>query len=236
MAGITAFKEAYLSAGLTDEKDFVDFDARRLRYELYWAFYENTAYRNIHAWATSYRQQQALYRYVRGIYNPAYRLGEFWKAHLWGGRLDPEAGDGQDTPSAIPIMTENEQLRPAIAQVWKWSNWQINKQITALHGSILGDVILQVVDDVARQKVYLQTVHPGILKDVEVDNFGNIKGYEIEETREHPLTGRAAVYRETAQREGQSVVYKTYLDGAPYAWGDNELSNGRSLTALYQWC
>ena len=225
MAGITAFKEAYLSAGLTDDTDFSDYDARRLRYALYWAFYENTAYRNIHTWATSYRQQQALYRYVRGIYNPSYRLGEFWKAHLWGGRLDPEAGDGKETPSAIPIITDNEKLRPAIAQVWKWSNWAINKQITALHGAILGDVVLQVVDDIQRQKVYLQTVHPGLLKDVDIDAWGNVKGYEIEETRENPMRpGYTAVYRETAERDGQSVVYKTYLDGAPYAWGDNELA------------
>lgn len=219
MAGLTAFKEAFLSAGLQDSADFVDFEARRLRYDLYWAFYENTAYRNIHTWATSYRQQQALYRYIRGIYNPSYRLGEFWKAHLWGGRLDMEAGDGSDTPSAIPIVTEYEKLRPAIAQVWRWSNWQITKQIPPLYGSILGDVILQVVDDVERQKVYIQPVHPGILKAVTLDNWGNVKGYEIEEEREDPLTpGRSAKYRETAEREGEDVVYKTYKDNAPYAW------------------
>lgn len=220
MAGITAFREAYLSAGLTDQQtDFNEWDARRLRYELYWAFYENTAYRNVHSWATTYRQQQSLYKYIRGIYNPAYRLGEFWKAHLWGGRLDPAAGDGKTKPSALPIETDNEKLREPISTLWKWSNWQINKQIVTLHGSVLGDVVMQVVDDVERKKVYIQPVHPGLLKSVEVDAWGNVKGYEIEETREDPnAPGRAATYKETAERDGESVVYRTFLNGVPYAW------------------
>lgn len=219
MAGFTAFREAYLSAGLLESTSFTDFDARRMRYALYWAFYENTAYRNLHNWAVTYRQQQALYRYIRGVYNPAYRLGEFWKAHLWGGRLDLEAGDGKDTPSALPIVTDNDDLRPAISQVWRWSNWQIAKQTVPLYGSIMGDVVLQVVDDVKRKKVYLQPLHPGILKDVEIDAWGNVKGYEIEERRPHPQRkDTLCTYGEKATRDGDNVVYQTLLDGKPYAW------------------
>lgn len=219
MAGITAFREAYFSTGLDNQGEFTDYDARRFRYDLYWAFYENTAYRNIHSWAVGYRQQQALYRYIRGIYNPAYRLGEFWKSHLWGGRLDPQAGDGKETPSALPIITDNELLRPAISQVWRWSNWQIRKQIVCLYGAILGDVVMQVVDDVARGKVYIQPLHPGLVKGIDLDSWGNVKGYEIEEGREDPVNpGRVAQYKETAERDGKDVVYRTYLNGAPYAW------------------
>lgn len=226
MAGITAFRDAFISADLLDavSSDFSDFEARRLRYSLYWAMYENTAYRNVHSWAISYRQNQSLYRYIRGIYNPSYRLGEFWKAHLWGGRLDPDAGDGSDTPTAIPIFTDNEKLRPAIGKVWQWSNWQINKQIASLYGAILGDVGIQVVDDTERKKVYLKIIHPGIVKDVTLDDFGNVKGYEIEEKRVHPYDpNRTAVYLEKATREGDNVVYQTFMDGMPYAWyGDLE--------------
>lgn len=219
MAGFTAFREAFLSAGLLDSADFTDFDARRMRYALYWAFYENTAYKNLHNWAVTYRQQQALYRYIRGIYNPAYRLGEFWKAHLWGGRLDVDAGDGKSLPSALPVDTDNEELRSAIAQVWRWSNWQIAKQIVPLYGSIMGDVVLQVVDDVKRQKVYIQPLHPGILKDVEVDAWGNVKAYELEEQRPHPERRETPCnYGEKATRDGDDVIYQTLLDGKPYAW------------------
>jgi hypothetical protein len=219
MAGINGFREAFLSAGLQDETPFTDWEARKLRYAMYWAFYENTAYKNLHTWAISYRQQQALYRYIRGIYNPAYRLGEFWKAHVWGGMLDYEAGDGNKKQSAIPIETENEKLRPAIAQVWKWSNWQVRKGILSLYGSVLGDVGLQVVDDVDKGKVYLQIIHPAIIKSVDMDAWGNVKGYEFEETREHPLSpGLTVTYTETAEREGESVIFRTLLNGQPYAW------------------
>jgi hypothetical protein len=227
MAGITAFREAYLSAGLTDvTTDFNTWEARNMRYQLYWALYENTAYRNIHSWSATYRQQQALYKYIRGIYNPAYRLGEFWKAHVWGGQLDPAAGDGEQTASALPIITENELLRPAISQIWRWSNWQINKNITTLYGAILGDVILQVVDDIERGKVYLQILHPSLIRAIEVDPWGNVKGYTIEEQRQHPLSpNTSCIYKETAERDGNNVVFKTFLNGAPYAWSGE----------LYEW-
>jgi hypothetical protein len=221
MAGFTAFREAYLSAGLVDtaNSDFADFDARRLRYNLYWALYENTAYRNVHSWSVLYRQQQALYKYIRGIYNPSYRLGEFWKSHLWGGRLDPDAGDGSEIPTALPIVADNQLLRPALSQLWKWSNWQINKGIASLYGAILGDVALQIVDDTERQKVYLKIVHPGIIKDVTLDDFGNVKGYEIEERRVHPYDPqRTAVYLEKASRDGDNVIYQTFMDDALFAW------------------
>lgn len=220
MAGITAFREAYLSGG-HDLDDFQDHDARQLRYSLYWAFYENTAYRNIHSWAVTYRQQQGLYKYVRGVYNPTYRLGEFWKAHLWGGRLDLAAGDGRVIPTALPIETKNEALRPALGQLWRWSNWQINKSIPPLYGSILGDVALQVVDDVERKKVYLQVIHPAALQDITVDAWGNVKAYVIQETRPHPVTPDTTVtYKEVASRDGQDVVYQTYLNDTLYAWGE----------------
>ena len=89
VAAYKAFREPYLISRFDDDAEFCDFDARRLRYAIYWAFYENTAYRKVHGWATRYKVDHGLYRYIRNIYNPAYRLGEFWKAHLWGGTLDP---------------------------------------------------------------------------------------------------------------------------------------------------
>ena len=220
MAGAIAFKEAFLASGMQNPmSEYTAWDARKFRYDLYWAFFENTAYNNVHGWATVYRQYQSLYRYIRGIYNPTYRLGGFWRSHIWGGRLDPEAGAGKDTPSAIPIDTKHEPLRPAIAQLWQWSIWQVNKNIASLYGSILGDVGLQIVDDTKRKKVYIQIVHPGIIEDVEIDPWGNVKGYKITEQRADPeREGSMVTYTETAKRSGNSVMYKTLRNKEPYAW------------------
>lgn len=219
MSGVTAFREAFLSANLADPENFTEWDARRLRYSLYWAMYENTAYRNIHSWAVTYRQQQALYRWIRGIYNPTYRLGDFWRSHVWGGRLDPDAGDGKETPSAIPIITENEALRPALAQLWRWSNWGINKGILPLWGSVLGDLAIQATDDPAKKQVYLQLIHPSIIKETTLDSRGNVKGYVIEEQRSDPRNPNNNVtYQEIVERDGDNVTYRTLLNGQVYAW------------------
>ncbi len=224
MSGIAAFKEAYMSVDVLDETDFADPDARRLRYQIYWGFYENTVYRDlVHKWARQYRASYGLYKYIRNIYNPSYRIGEFWKTHLWGGELDPKAGDGKGVPSALPIATDSETLRTAIAQLWKWSNWQVNKDIITLYGSVMGDVAIRIVDDPARKKVYLRKVHPGTIKDVTKDEFGNIKGYFIQYERKDPDNlNRMVVYTEECSRkDGDPMVYyKTCRNGTPFSWDE----------------
>ena len=118
-ASYKAFREpALLSDPFLIEDDYSDVQNRRLRYAIYWSFYENTAYRDSHRWAKRYKVEHDLYRYIRNIYNPAYRIGEFWKAHLWGGIIDFENIE----KSALPIKTDNEALIDAIAQVYRWSN------------------------------------------------------------------------------------------------------------------
>jgi hypothetical protein len=225
MTGIRAFREAFLSADLVfDETDFGDFEARKLRYTLYWSYYENSAYRSlVHKWSHAYKVQYGLYKHIRSIYNPAYRLGEFWKTYLWSGKLDALAGDGQGIPSALPILTDHEQLRPAIAALWRNSNWQIRKDTCTLWGSILGDVAIKVVDDPIREKVYLKVVHPGVIKQVDLDPFGNVKGYTIETPRPDPRNlDREVVYREVAFRDGDNVVYQTFLNNDLYPWDGEE--------------
>jgi len=225
--GIAAFREGYLTSSVVDTDDWSDLDARRLRYQVLWAWYEQTAYRDVHNWATAYRKDYSLYEYIRPVYNPAWRLGEFWKAHLFGGLLDPEAGE----EGAIPVATDNEVLRPAIAELWKWSRWQVRKDVLAVRGTVLGDVALQVVDDVARGRVYLDLLHPGLLESVDKDPFGNVKGYVIAETRPDPRQKvRSVEYREDVTRSGDLVIYETFLNGEPYAWPENMDRSGEPVS------
>ena len=225
MAAYRAFREPQLVTEPVDAEDFADFEARRLRYAIYWSFFENTAYRSIRKWSHAYKIQHGLYRYIRNIYNPAHRLGTFWQTHLMGGLLDPEAGagmaEGGGEPTALPIETENEALRAAIAELWALSNWGINKDIYTLQGTVFGDVALEVVDDREREAVYLRVVHPSKVKEVTLDPFGNVKGYVFEEARPHPQGGSQVVtYTEEATRSGDNVLYQTYLNGSPYAWNE----------------
>ena len=225
--GITAFREAYLTSHILDIEDWNSQDARGLRYAILWAMYEQTSYRNVHMWATAYRKQYALYKYIRPIYNPAYRLGEFWKAHIFGGLLDKKAGE----IGAIPIVTENEALRPAIAELWKWSKWNVKKDVLTTKGSMFGDIAIQVVDDVSRGRVYLDLMNPGIIQFIDKDPFGNIKGYTLRENRTDPRSSTGTVtYTEVVSRDGVNVVYQTFLNGELYAWPENVTRTGEAVS------
>lgn len=226
MAAINAFKEKQVVLDMFKEENFTDYDARRMRYQILWAFYENTAYRNIHTWATRYRADYALYEYTRNIYNPVGRIIDFWQMHLLGGELDPLAGDGTEQPSAMPIITENEALRPAIAQIWQWSNWQQRKDWLALVGPCLGDSAIKIIDDIARNKVYMQIIHPKTIKSIAKDDFGHIKAYTLEEERanpNNPATTTPVIYNEIVTRdENGKVFFTTTLNGTPYPWNGEE--------------
>lgn len=229
MKGYNAFRAAYLGTDQVNLQNFGNFEARKVRYSLLWAMYENTAYDELHRWSQSYKDQYGLYNFIRAIYNPTNRIGEFWKSHLWGGSLDAEAGDGKEIPSALPILTKRDALRPAIAQVWQWSNWEIRKDIYSLWGTVMGDGFIKVVDDADLQKVYLSIVHPSQIADLVTDAWGNVKGYVIEYEREDPKENskfseqkKMVTYREVAWRDGQSVRYETYLNNDLYAWNGKE--------------
>jgi len=231
VAAYRAFREPDLISEPLDWSDFADFDGRKTRYAILWAWFENNQYRNIHNWAHAYKTEFGLYRYTRGIYNPAYRLATFWQTNLMGGLLDPAAGDGEQRPSALPIETAadmqeatDKALREAIAGLWRNSNWQSRKDIYTLWGAVMGDVGLAVVDDTARGRVYLEVVNPSIVKDLDIDAYGHVKGYVFEEERidpEDPKGEKTVTYREECKRgDGDAVIYRLYRDDTPHAWPD----------------
>lgn len=235
MAGYQAFQQKWATGSEANAVNFEDVKARLLRYDLNWAMYENTAYDNVHVWAESLKSQKGLYKYVRNIYNPSFRIGEFWKAKLMGGILDPKAGNGKETPSCLPIMMEedNPKLREAISIIWLWSNWQIKKDVWSLWTSIMGDGLIKIVDNVDKKKVYLQPIHPSRLKDLTLDEYGNVKGYVLEYKRPDPeSSSQFATFREEVTREEGSpeVFYRTYRNESLYAWNP---ANGPEWTEEY---
>ena len=223
MISAETFRQEMLTSSDETDSLFSSWEGRKLRYALLWAFYENNAYDKVHRWSKTLKASYALYRYTRHIYNPAYRLGNFWSVHLMGGHLDPSAGDGSMSPSAIPIIVppENNQearLREALAQLWEWSNWGEKKDLWTLQGAVLGDSFIQVTDDVERERVYLEVVHPSLISEMTKDAFGNVKSYEIAYSIENPeIEGREAEYKEKCFRgAGEEVIFQTFLDDSPY--------------------
>lgn len=207
---------------------FSSFQARGQRYRYFWSMYENSVYSNLISSAPDFiKEDLGLYRFIRGVYNPSYRLGEFYATHTLGGAIDPDAGDGQDIPSAIPIVTDIEALRPAIARLFRDSNMQTAKSIWTRYGAIMGDAPLKVIDDPIKGKVTLLPIDPRKLADYQTDQYGNVKAYTLCEWRDDPEDeNKVVVYTETAERGiGEEVIYRTYKgDGSlrqPYGWDGN---------------
>ena len=224
MTRLTAATKAFTKPVVTTnppdlDADWNEWGSRRLRYAIFWAFYENTVYDEIsfRNWPQSYKTKYGLNEYIRNIYNPSYRLGEFWKGHLWAGTLE-------DIPLTFPAAVDDENLLAAIMQIWKWSNWQTKKDIVPLYGSVLGDVGILIVDDTERGKVFFDVINPNNIANIELDTVGNVKAYEIQEERQDPRTTReqSVVYSEIAIRDGEDVIYTTLLDGKPWAWNTDE--------------
>jgi hypothetical protein len=136
MNGLKGFREAYFNADasdMTEDSDWSDVDARRMRYAVLWAMYEGNSQRQaVHKWATQYREAYGQYRFTRDLYNPTAVLADFYATHVWGGHLDTLAGDMLDT--SLPIQTANEMLRPAIARLWRDSNWDVKRNIAPKWG------------------------------------------------------------------------------------------------------
>lgn len=241
-AAFKAFREAIFASGEKHAETFDEFEARRTRYDILWSYYESSTYRAfLHTWTEKYLKDYGLYKYVRNIYDPAYRLAEFWVSALVGGILDSGAGDKGALPIALPETmekTNGENLRLVLAQIHTDSNWQVNKSIWARYGVVKGDTALRAVDDVARQKSYLEVIRPDILKSVTRDSSGNVKAYEIEQVRKHPQTGVEVTYTEICENIGGqglgdgeqktddanapggqgTIRFKTLMNGEPYAW------------------
>jgi hypothetical protein len=210
------------------------YEARLSRYNVYWAHYENSAYDNVHIWSQSYKADNGLYRYTRGIYNPTKRLVDFWGTHLMGGTVDPKAGDGKEDPSCLPILTDNLDLRAAIAVLWRDSDWQLRKEMYCRIGPALGDVALRVCDDPDDGRVTIEVVHPGTIQWALFDDYDCVIAYRIRERRfqpdfkpqdmtpgVNPDDRRTVVdYVEDCWLDDATgtVHYKTYLNNTPYAW------------------
>lgn len=242
MTGLGAFRQAFLNADTlrattaSAEFDaFTRFEARKLRYDVLWALYQNNAFWDqVHRWAQTLKMQFGLYEYTRTNFNPLFRLVEFHATHLVGGTLDPAAGDGESVKSALPILTDNEALRPGLATLWRHSRWAIQKDVWTRTGAALGDVGLWVCDDPAAGRVALQKLHPGHIKWVSRHPLtGQVTSYIREEIRYDPrlpqvknlsplidprTLQRIVTYNEEAWIDGGDVVYRTFLNGGLYDW------------------
>lgn len=201
---------------------------RPSRYDWFWALYWNTAYDQLVSYVANYPVGSKLYRYTRGLRNPVGRYVDFYVANVWGGMLDLAAGDGRDRASALPIVTDDDALRAAIAKIWQWSNWSAKRNLAVLHSTILGDAFIKVVDRPASQRCYLQVRWPGEFSDVAWDDFGHIKSCSIEYQAEE--NGQSYRYKEVIEHPsvwgGETTRFRTFRNDRSWAYPENVDGSG----------
>lgn len=241
----THIKKSWLSPtgdGSQDQgqsfRTYSSYPERRARYSLLWSLAQGTIFYGdeVHRWLKKFKNDFKLDPDCRTIFNPFYRLTEFWATHIYAGSIDPLCGDGKIQPSAIPIVTKNENLRPIIAKIFEDSDWEQNKTVFCRLGAALGDVAIFAVDDINYQRTYLEVIDPNAIVDYEDDGLGCCHYYIIDEPRLDPRPGalvdqfgmpRQVMYREQGEllfdSDNQPVAAKfsTFLmDGVqiPYDW------------------
>lgn len=208
-----------------------EYKMRLQRYALYEAYDSNVVYREVYKASNARKVKYKLYKHIRGIYNPFHRATMTFGSFVYGGKLDRELRSG-----SIPLVTDNDALRAAVWQIFKWSAWGTNKGLYAINGAKFGDSPIKIVDDPARKQVRLELVDPAKIKDLKLDPVGNVKGVVIEYDRidpenEPPLgendnrPAKTARYTEIAEHGGRMRLFRNddpyEWDGLPSEW-DND--------------
>ena len=214
-----AARAAFLNPSLVMPASFGD--ARMTRYKWLWETYNNTAYDKLQSYIAvmGYPQGSIIYKYTMGLYNPVGRWVDFYVANIWGGPLDADAGDGKEVQSALPILTDNEALRPAIAKVLQWSNFGSSRQLATRYSTALGDLVIRIADNPRSKRVYLQFPNPMHLKDCQWDDFGFVKRAVFEWPR-RGSDGKEFTYREILEHPSiagtKNCYIQTFKDGEPF--------------------
>lgn len=137
-------------------------------YQLLMDYYQNTDLYNEIA-AALYGQQRWTGQ-IQGLYNPAYRLAEFYVKFLHPGPLR----------SAYEFETGSQGVQDAVQQVWGWSNWASRKSLDDRWAAIFGDRFLKVHEE--NNQVRIQLIDPRLVTDFDYDERQYLTFIRLDET------------------------------------------------------
>jgi len=159
---------------------------------------------------------------LRGIYNPAAAIVDFYVKYVLTGRLGPE---GEDVD--LTIAADNARIVEPLLKIWRWSNLQTEKDLIPFYAANLGDCLLVVVDrppartgpDTIRAgRVWIEVRHPGELVDYDLDERGNLTYAKLESVayERDAISGMKRGY--TYGRIFTKTEYRTEKDREPFAY------------------
>lgn len=109
---------------------------------------------------------------MQGLRNPVNAVCEFYESTLWPGTIRED-----DDDSALPLIVgpdarDADNLRAAIHQVWRWSNWNDGKETAAYDAANLGDQVFKVRSDEAQKRAWFEVIAPDYMTDLDTDGRG----------------------------------------------------------------
>lgn len=234
MSASRAFLNAFNERALVPDElfDWDEYASRLFRYHHYESYYQNTIYSTLSTYAQQHKNKYGLYQHTRGVYNPVARQNNLLVSSIYGGSIDFEHMTG----GAIPLVFDNAALEEALRNVFIWSRFNELKSLYVRWGANLGDVALKIVDDRQAQKVRMEILHPGKIRDAEFDSVGNVKAVTIEYERDEETppgqptrfgilsavsTPKTYLYTERITQE----KFETFKDGEPFAYYNDANGN-----------
>lgn len=152
-------------------------DERRALYDIYQAYYDATIYDRTSA--GGYRDSvnaelgNAYSADIQSLYNPVSEVVDLY-LHIFGGAFGDE----------IRAESDNAALLPALAQLWDWSNLNIEKRRICRMPATYGMCGLRIVArdnvDSAKRRVYIKAEHPNTIRDMILDDRGNVETIQLE--------------------------------------------------------
>lgn len=198
-------------------------DVRAYRYQRLWDYYQGTAFEDLQAWA-EYRRAFGLYRQIRLVWDHVHSLVEFYATHIWSGSL---ANDGLHLPdgvsNAIPLAEDTDpELAAAIAQLWQWWNFQEVMTMIVRYTAALGEILVEIKDNPDRGKTLIELIWPSYVKEIQLDEAGNVKSYCIEYQVWDEKRIDSYIYR----REVDGKSFRTFKDGRAFDFAVSPTATG----------
>lgn len=189
---------------------------RTAAYNFLWMYYVNTAYDSLNYSWNSLRVKNRYYRFTRAIFNPTRRLVDLYAGSVWPGVL---TADAEDIPKnfqiAVPFSkSTDEKVAQAAGQVFQWSNFASQRYALIRQCAALGNLLVEIVDDVDSGKITFDLVWPGHVKDLILDRGGHVRSHTVQYRYYDPADDKEYTYTRAVTQDRIS----TYRDGVPYSY------------------
>jgi hypothetical protein len=215
---VQAYRQDYFVAG--KEFHWDDYMARVSRYYHNQRLVDNTLYSAVNRTAVVYKNTEQLYKFIRGLRNPVSRLVNAEVDKVFGGFVNLETFED----GAIQIKGADKTLLEALRTIYQWTDISAFKNLLVRQGSSMGDVFILVVDDVAREKVYMEVLDADKVIDARFDARGNVTEIFICYERDDYGTRQKYDFGLHITKE----MYRTFRNDKLYAYSEAEGGTGLS--------